>query len=508
MKVMKRKIIIPLILAVLLSGLQVNVNAADSAIIEVSAEKIYLTAGEQNSIKVKLRNTGDYKVFDIEAFLTSSTSGIYVLEDGHKVYSEIEKDKTKSYEPVLFVDEDKSLGSYTLSLTLVYRRFRADQDTTITVPIGVIVNEGYVPKIGFTTNQSHLKIKAGSEDQLDLSFTNKWSEEVKNLRFSVSSDDANIVVVDGLTTTYESVNVSQSVQVTPRISVLEGTAIGTYSITMYASYKDTDDNNYYQTFTVPLRLDETSATQTTTVTIQDAQIRQTSVKPGDILELNVFVACSGANAYDALSILGLQTASPLSPVTPTTVSLGDIEEDRDVTATYTLIVGGDTSAGQYPVTLTVGYTDSVGAARTLTETITIMVEGLIEFELLDTPSTTVYRGETAELEADILLIGTESVQFVSIEVIDNHVFETVQGSTEYIGAVDPDSPIPFEVKYSVPNDAEEGVHELELLVSYRDHLNKPHEVKLETEIEVSAQNPVVEEEKNGGFWSWLRNLFS
>ena len=107
---MKKKIIFPLILAVLLSGLQVNVNAADSAIIEVSAENIYLTAGEQNSIKVKLRNTGDYKVFDIEGFLSSSTPGIYVLEDGHKVFSEIEKDKTKSYEPVLYVDEDKLLG--------------------------------------------------------------------------------------------------------------------------------------------------------------------------------------------------------------------------------------------------------------------------------------------------------------------------------------------------------------------------------------------------------------
>ena len=106
------------------------------------------------------------------------------------------------------------------------------------------------------------------------------------------------------------------------------------------------------------------------------------------------------------------------------------------------------------------------------------------------------------------MIGTESVQFVSIEVIDNQVFDSVQGSTEYIGAVDPDSPIPFDVKYGVTDDAEEGEYDLDLLVTYRDHLNKPHEVKLETEIAISAQNPVVEEKKNGGFWSWLRNLFS
>jgi hypothetical protein len=505
---MKKKIIFPLILAVLLSGLQVNVNAADSAIIEVSAENIYLTAGEQNSIKVKLRNTGDYKVFDVEGFLSSSTPGIDILEDSHKVFSEINKDKTKSYEPVLFVDEGKLLGSYTLSLTLVYKRFRVDQVTTITVPIGVIVNEGYTPKIGFTTDQSKLRIKAGSENQLDLSFTNWWSEEVKDLTFSVSSGNTNLVVVDGLTVAYETANISQTVPVTPTISVIEGTAIGTYSIMVYASYKDLEGNSYYQTYTVPLRLDETSPTQTTTITIQDTGVKQTSVRPGDILELDVVISCSGANSYDALSVLGLTTASPLSPVTPTTMSLGDIEEDGEVTTTYTLLVDGDTSAGQYPVTLTVSYTDSVGAVRTLTETITIMVEGLIEFKLLDVPSTTVYRGETAELDADILLIGTESVQFVSIEVIDNQVFDSVQGSTEYIGAVDPDSPIPFDVKYCVTDDTEEGEYDLELLVTYRDHLNKPHEVKLETGIEISAQNTVMEEKKNGGFWSWLRNLFS
>jgi hypothetical protein len=324
----------------------------------------------------------------------------------------------------------------------------------------------------------------------------------------VSSGNTNLVVVNGLTMTYETANTSQIVSVTPTILVIEGTAIGTYSIMVYASYKDLEDNSYYQTYTVPLRLDETSPTQTTTITIQDTRVKQTSVRPGDILELDVVISCSGANSYDALSVLGLTTTSPLSPVTPTTMSLGDIEEDGEVTTTYTLLVDGDTSAGQYPVTLTVSYTDSVGAVRTLTETITIMVEGLIEFKLLDVPSTTVYRGETAELDADILLIGTESVQFVSIEVIDNQVFDSVQGSTEYIGAVDPDSPIPFDVKYCVTDDTEEGEYDLELLVTYRDHLNKPHEVKLETGIEINAQNTVMEEKKNGGFWSWLRNLFS
>ena len=114
------------------------------------------------------------------------------------------------------------------------------------------------------------------------------------------------------------------------------------------------------------------------------------------------------------------------------------------------------------------------------------------------PGATVPVGETSELEADLLLIGTESVQFVAIGVVEDGVIERVSGSDEYIGAVDPDSPIPFDIKYKVRDDAPEGSHELTLSVQYRDHLNKEHVDEMTLSVEIGGVVDDLPEPEQGG----------
>jgi hypothetical protein len=175
---------------------------------------------------------------------------------------------------------------------------------------------------------------------------------------------------------------------------------------------------------------------------------------------------------------------------------------------YRLLASGDIPAGQYPIITTISYTNSKGMPSQLTETLTVRVEGLIDFEILDAPSLKLREGEVGELEADLLLIGTESVQFVSIEVLENDVIERVSGSTEYIGAVDPDSPIPFDLNYRVREDASNGEHDIDLRVLYRDHLNREHYEELSLNLEISEQSGEQPQEPNNtGIWLWLRRIF-
>jgi hypothetical protein len=237
------------------------------------------------------------------------------------------------------------------------------------------------------------------------------------------------------------------------------------------------------------------------------EVLQERVRPGDAFDVQLEVQCSGADAYELLSRLSFGAVTSISPLSPTTSSLGDLEAGATAVVTYRLLASGGIAAGQYPVTATVTYTTSRGATGSLTETLTVMVEGLIEFDLIDTPTETVRRGETKELEADLLLIGTESVDFVSIGLVEDDVFRRVAGSTEYIGAVDPDSPIPFDINLKVAEDAEEGDHELTLSIEYRDHLNREHEEQLEFTLSVGgdASQPGQDTEASG-FWVWIRRL--
>jgi hypothetical protein len=273
-------------------------------------------------------------------------------------------------------------------------------------------------------------------------------------------------------------------------------------------YNDEDGNAYNQRFNVPILVDEAEALPKTIVTISEAQTLQEIIRPGDSFDLQLTFTCSKADAYDLISMLSISQTPQISPIGPTIVSLGNLPKQETTQINYRLLVNGDAPAGQYPITVSLSYTDSTGVDRTLSETITILVDGLIEFQLLDTPTSLILQSDSQEIEADILLIGTENVQFVSIALIENEVFERVPGSEEYIGAIDPDSPIPFDIRYKINEETEPGLHTMNLLVRYRDHLNRAHETTLDLDLELSLDNDQDNNQENkGGFWQWLRNLF-
>jgi uncharacterized membrane protein len=195
-------------------------------------------------------------------------------------------------------------------------------------------------------------------------------------------------------------------------------------------------------------------------------------------------------------------------MSPTTVSLGEMEPGRVEDAVFELLVGGEVMAGQYPAMVTVSYLGSDGVPRSLVETVTLSIRGLVEFRLINEDQVRVSRGETTEFEADLLLVGTESVQFVSVEVVEDSVFEYVRDSEEYIGAVDPDSPIPFDLMFKAADDAELGDHTITLRITYTDDLNQEHEATLELRAEVTEPTADfnASQGSTGGFWIWLRRL--
>ncbi len=503
---MKIKLPIIMLIAMLMATQLTVVGAADAPIIQVSVDDIHLTAGEINTITINLKDTGDYDIFDVEAFLSSAETGITILSDQHKVFNEIKSGKTKSYQPELFIDEGLSLGAYTLSLYVIYGRTGSTSQSTVTVPIGVIIDESYVPKIKFTPSQESIKVKSGTENEVGFSFTNNWDQNVTDLELTLSSSTSSFTIIEDINTVVGDLSVGEIVEITPTISITEGTILGTYTIMASASYKDADGTRYYQTFELPLNLDSAAAVRNTIITIEAMEVLQESIRPGDIFTISLTIKCSGADSYNLLSSLNFASVTMISPVTPTIASLGDLEADNSVDANYQLLASGDISAGQYSIPATITYTDSKGESGSLTESFTILVDGLIEFDLLDAPTELVGAGDTSELEADLLLIGTESVQFVSIGVVEDEMIERVSGSDEYIGAVDPDSPIPFDIKYKVKDGAQQGDHDLKLNVQYRDHLNREHTEVLEMGIEVGEATDDVPQAETGGIWVWIRRL--
>lgn len=484
-----------------------QIHAANQPILQVSAENIYLKAGQENTIKIVLKNTGDYKIFDIEAFLTSPVSGLTVISKANQVISEIAADKSTSYDPIIYVDQNLPLGAYSLTLMVNYGRTGVLLQSTVNVPIGVIISEAFTPNLVYSPTLEKTDVASGSENNVEFRFTNIQNSEINDIKIILNSPISSITVTNNIITNINELSPGSSFTIHPIISVLEGTPLGAYTLSAIASYKDVDGNRFHQSFALPINIASATATRNTIVTIEDINIVGESVLPGDIFNIQILIKCSGADAYDLLSNLGFTPVSPISPISPSIRNLGDLEKGETVLVSYTLLASGSIEAGQYPMTATIAYTSSRGIPKSITETFTILVDGLIDFNLLDTPSISISPGRVGEIESDLLLIGTQRVDFVSIGVIEDNYIKRVSGSDEYIGAVDPDSPIPFDVNYRVEEDAPEGEYDLHLRVNYRDHLHREREETIRLSIEIGKPSNDEPQPQQNSLWVWLRRLF-
>lgn len=476
---------------------------ADS--IQITTDGSYMVAGKENEITIRLKNIGDRNVVDVQAVLISTTPGLSVLDGAQKVYTVINEGQTKTYTAIIYVDKSLPLGSYSLTLTVTFQKLTFEFVTS-TLSLGVVVSEAYIPKLGLNINQDEISGTAGTNNVVSYVFENIAGQTLSDLEFIITSTSPYITIVEDDTLTTDSLLSNETITISPNISVLEGTPLTTYSLTVSASFSDEADDTYFESFSLPININSAKISKTTTITIESIELVPDTIYPGDSFNLDVSIDCSGADAYDLMSSIGFSQMSPISPLSPSIVNIGDLNAGDSTLVSYRLLSSGGTSAGQYPVTITISYTSSKGVPKTLTESVTILVDGLIDFDLLDTPSELAAPGETKELEADLLLIGTESVDFVSVGVVEDNVIKRVAGSDEYIGAVDPDSPIPFDINYKVDQDAPMGDHELRLSVKYRDHLNREHTEEVSLGIEIGEAQPETPQPQQGGFWVWIRRL--
>jgi hypothetical protein len=502
----RNKFIVIGLLCLLVATQLMPLPTTNANLLEVSTDDIYVKGGQENTIKVSLRNIGGLNITNAVVTLSSQTPGIVVTSEAQRVYQSITEKTTKTFYPTIYVDQSVPLGTYSLMLNVNYIRYGTMFDTTISMPIGIIVSENYIPKLRYISDQNLISAKSGVENTVTYKFENRFTEELKDVNFVLTSRTQSISIIDESVKSVNSLMPGEQVNVSPRLAILEGTPLGTYTINVAASFKDSNDRQFYESYTVPINVASAEASRGTVITLKNITVLEGNVFPGDTFTLEMNIECDGADAYDLLSTLSFGPTASISPISPTIISLGDMASGETETLTYRLLASGNIPAGQYPVSTTVTYINSKGVPSSITETFIIMVNGIIEFELLDIPTVEVDQGSSNTIEADLLLIGTESVQFVSIDLNEDDVFKRVSGSTEYIGAVDPDSPIPFSIKYKVDGNATIGLHPMGFTVSYRDHLNKEHNVQLGFNANVNSSTNIVPQNQGSGLWFWIRRI--
>ncbi|UCG45719.1 MAG: hypothetical protein JSV58_02795 [Candidatus Bathyarchaeota archaeon] len=381
------------------------------------------------------------------------------------------------------------------------------------------------PAIGYQNPLLEVKVvggylTAGGENALSISLENAGESNAYDVKaaLSVPSSVTEISIVNGSHAVFEQIvyyTMDAIVWMHPVLYVESDCPLGAYSLTLDLEYTDTSDNVYSDSVQIGVAVDAVIPIERTRIAIQNFTVTPTDIFPGDEFTMELELRNWGPSAYDVQVQLTIDAQSPFVSLNPTLIFAGDLKQDETVKVIYDLVSSGDAAAQLHRLSFVISYYDMDDQPASFNEDIAIMVSNIIDFRLLDIQPSTIEAspGESVTIEADLLLLGTETVDFVEVEIVEDHSIapiSTVSESYEYIGRMDPDSPVLFTVQFVVASDAELGDYPIQLQVSCWDGYNQPRQVVITQPITVGeTSNP------NGAanltlwdiIWAFIRILF-
>jgi len=495
--------------------------AYENPLLEINATGRYLTAGGENEMSISIENAGESNAYDVKAALSvpSTVSEISIVNESYAVFEKIvyfTPDAMVWMHPVLYVESNCPLGAYSLTLQLEYTD---TSDTTYvdSVQIGVVVDAIKPANPLLAINVTGYDLTAGDENEISISITNIGKTNAYDVKaaLTVPSTVSEISIVKESYMTFDVIHHIETVWMHPVLYVESNCPLGAYSLTLQLEYTDTSDTTYIDSVQIGVAVNSVKPTERTRIAIQNFQVTPTKVFPGNESTVELELKNWGSNAYDVQAKLTIGTQSPFVSLDPTLVFVGDLRLNQTATVVYNLSVSRDADANLYRFPLVISYYDVDDQPDSLTEDISIRVHSIIGFRLLDIqPSIiTAEPGETVTIEADLLLLGTETVEFVEIEIIENRSigpFLSIPQSYEYIGRVDPDSPVLFTVQFMVDSNATAGSYTLQIRVSCWDGYNQQRRTVVDVPVvvnEFSNQNAGTSLTLWDVIWTMIRILF-
>jgi hypothetical protein len=468
----------------------VNVDAVKplEVALSVDVENYRVIAGTENEIQLTVTNVGEEAVYNIKAVLTSTSPDIIVLRETSYLFTEIDVDDDVDFQPLLGISQEVSLGAYALSLTLDYQDAQGvtyRDETTV----GIFVDTVFSQRLTFKANLDRYTVTAGTENEIVVYVTNTGDTPVYDIDLRLTSTSPEIVVLDETSSVFDVIDINSSVYFTPVLGVSVNAPFGVYSLTLSLVYDDPNGVVHTDSLIVGVSVDSVKPAERTKIALQNVQITPSQVFPGSDATVDIDLKNWGTNAYEVQLQLIIDSSSPVVSLNPTLVFVGDLGSNQTAHVTYILRISGDADASLYTLQLSVSYYNVDNQPESFSEAISIAVHSLVDFRLLDMqPSNiTATPGDTVTIEADLLLLGTEPIDFVEIEIVENRSlgpFLTIPGSYEYIGRIDPDSPVLFTIQFLVDSDAMPGTYPLQMKIRGWDGYNRQRQVIIEMPVVV------------------------
>jgi hypothetical protein len=130
----------------------------------------------------------------------------------------------------------------------------------------------------------------------------------------------------------------------------------------------------------------------------------------------------------------------------------------------------------YQIQVSLSYRDAVGTVRSEIYSLGISIQGSIKIVVQSAyiSPTPVGSGGNFTIAGDVLNEGNVAAMYVNASALISPPFESIDGSSIYLGELDPNTPLPFSLSLKISNGTADGTYPLEVLFYYKDVFGDTH----------------------------------
>jgi len=401
---------------------------------------------------------------------------------------------------LLNIGSDAEVGGYTLGMRLTY----LDKDSILrhaelTFPVTV---EG---RSKIEVNSINNVLEAGTGNDISIEISNTGTAAIYSVTVRLSFQGVPSGVPISISRGDEEKRID-SIQPGNGIvlsfpSYVSTTAFeGLYPATISITYRDSNGVGTTETRTLGFVVRDW-------VSPLSIEVDDNTLTAGQVTTTKLTIKNIGDGPVSAIVLdivfITLQGSSPLSLSSGSTSwRFDDLGSGSNVVIAPSIFATLGAADASFPISIKLSYLDSKGFPHTEVKEIGLSVRGriiLVSQDLRIIPER-VSAGRNVTLVGSILNRGNTEALFMEASIIRSNSISVASASSQYIGEIDPNSPVPFSLDFQVERSAPNGGLPVVIQFVYEDAYGNAFLKTEEFEVEVGSFIPInaQDESPSGG----------
>jgi len=429
----------------------VNIGVRGDTKLGFSASQIALTPGQVNNITLTLDNSGSGNATNIATTISSGNSQQVGVLNQFPAVSFLPAGQTQTGNIELFVASSAAGASVSLSITMSYLDAYNNLQSSSQI-LGMFVStSSSTSQLVFKSDQNSLT--PGQINNITLVATNEGTEQLGNIATQVSSSSQAVSVLSQ-PDVVQALSPGNSVMMGIELFVSVASSNTAVTLAISSSFTVMGPNNTgSSTQNLGLYVSSqagASGNSSLSITTLENELLTGVTSPVAFAVKNT----GGAPIFDPT--FDLTVSSPLVIMSNSTYTINDGEIGAGQSQTYEAGISSSpsASAGVYDGSLTVSYTNQYGISNSQTIQVGFVLTGTIDLIIQDE---TVTQGTgNLTVSGSLLDEGTASAYYATITGASNSTTRGNAGPADYIGEIDPNTPVPFSttVPYTLRSASE------------------------------------------------------